>query len=762
MATTFATRLVVSGATTAPEARKAEQVLAAVPGVDRAHADPVSRMVVVRHEEAVTVAELVAALEKAGFRARHALPGEGSAAYASSPWGVLRPEGRTPAQEVAVCRFLTVAGLLIVGLILALPVLVVRADHVRQLGFVLASVAQAMLGARFYAGAWRELRTRRPGTDVLISLATTSAYLYSAAEAFEWLQPHTEYNALGALTIFGTSAAILTIMVAGRLLETLLVHRTNSALRALIELAPPTARVLRGSEERQTLACDLVAGDLVAVGPGERFPADGTVVEGHSAADESVLSGEALPVPKCPGDQVLGGTVNGNGRLVFRTEKVCSGTALAQLVRRLSEAGRAQPSSALAGERLAQVIVLGAVLMAVAVFFSSYYGNVPGTAAGRTLAAKAAMLRAVAILVVACPWAVLAAVPGAYAAAVARAAREGIVFRSGGVLEACARLRAAVFLRSGILTIGRPDLVHLVKADGAAGMPDDEVLAAASSLAEGAGHPLGRSLREALARHQAAPREVCETFYFPGLGAKGRLIGGESLVFGRRMFMAQEGIDLEALSARAAEMECAGLTVRFLAINGRAVAIMAFSDPVRPGAGQVTTSLSDMGVASYVISGETPATVQVLAAQTGIDHDKICAEVRPAERSARLRAIRERAGATLAVGQEDKDEDLLRSADVGVVIGAGVGSPAEAPLITLIGGGLQGVRRLLCLAREMVGSARLNLFAAVAFILIGLPAAAALVPAWVHPIQAALATVLMVLLVALNCYRLARRSPGPG
>ena len=753
MGYTLVTRLVVTGMTSPAAARQAEAALAGLGGVDLVRTDLAAHLVTVRHGESVTSTELITALEKAGFPARHALPGEGAPAYATSPWGVLRAAGRTPVQEAAVCRFLSVAGLALIGSLLALPVFVAREDHVRLLGFVLASVAQAMLGAQFYAGAAQELAGRRPGSDFLMALASTAAYVYGVAVAFGALQPYQEFTPGSALRTFGIPTVILTAVIAGRCVELWLTHRASAAFRALIQLAPPTARVVRGAEERTVLACDLVAGDLVVVGPGERFPADGPVAEGHSAVDESVLTGEALPVPKGPGDGVLGGTLNGNGRLAFRAERVCSETILAQVVRRLSDAARREPAATRAAGRAARVIVLGASLAAAAAFVSSYYAAGAERRPGGPL--EFALLRAVAILVVACPWALLAAVSGAYAGAVARAAREGIIFRSGTVLEECARLRAVVFLRSGNLTLGRPELSRLIPAAGAA---DPEVLGLAAGIAGAAGHPMARGLAEAARARGVPEREVAEAAYLPGLGVQGRLPGGERLLFGRRVYLAQEGVDVGELAAPAEELEAAGLTVRFLAMGGKPLALLAFADPVRPGAAQVVESLSRMGLATYVLSSEASGTVRALAAQTGIPPENICAGVRPAERAARLRAIREQAGATVAVGHGIKDAELLSSADVGVAIGGGAEVAVDCTAVALIGGDLHGVRRVLRLARGMVRTARANLVAAVAFTLAGLPLAALLVPDRVSPIQVALVMVLVALAVALNSYRLARRS----
>jgi len=754
MGYTLVTRLVVTGMTSPAAARQAEAALAGLGGVDLVRTDLAAHLVTVRHGESVTSTELITALEKAGFPARHALPGEGAPAYATSPWGVLRAAGRTPVQEAAVCRFLSVAGLALIGSLLALPVFVAREDHVRLLGFVLASVAQAMLGAQFYAGAAQELAGRRPGSDFLMALASTAAYVYGVAVAFGALQPYQEFTPGSALRTFGIPTVILTAVIAGRCVELWLTHRASAAFRALIQLAPPTARVVRGAEERTVLACDLVAGDLVVVGPGERFPADGPVAEGHSAVDESVLTGEALPVPKGPGDGVLGGTLNGNGRLAFRAERVCSETILAQVVRRLSDAARREPAATRAAGRAARVIVLGASLAAAAAFVSSYYHSVgAGMKADRSV--ESAMLRAVAILVVACPWALLAAVSGAYAGAVARAAREGIIFRSGTVLEECARLRAVVFLRSGNLTLGRPELSRLIPAAGAA---DPEVLGLAAGIAGAAGHPMARGLAEAARARGVPEREVAEAAYLPGLGVQGRLPGGERLLFGRRVYLAQEGVDVGELAAPAEELEAAGLTVRFLAMGGKPLALLAFADPVRPGAAQVVESLSRMGLATYVLSSEASGTVRALAAQTGIPPENICAGVRPAERAARLRAIREQAGATVAVGHGIKDAELLSSADVGVAIGGGAEVAVDCTAVALIGGDLHGVRRVLRLARGMVRTARINLAASVVFALAGLPLAALLVPDRLSPIQVTLVMVLVALAVALNSYRLARSS----
>lgn len=763
MPASFATRLIVPDAASPESAGQAEQALAGLSGVEQARVDPATRLAIIRHDSTVTATELVAALERAGFSARHALPGEGSAAYASSPWGVLRPAGRTAAQEASRCQFLTIAGLVLIVGVLLMPALITRADHIRLLCFVLASVGQVMLGAHFYSGALEELLRRRPGTNLMIALASSACYLYGAAVTFELLRVPDEkfFHSKDTLLLFGTAPLILTVQAAGRCVELWLKHRAGSALRALIDMAPPTARVQRGDEERTMLSCDLAAGDVAVVGPGERFPADGIVTEGHSAVDESVLTGEALPVPKGPGDEVLGGTINGNGRLVFRVERSGSQAALAQMVRRLSDAAKAPPALAALGERMANFVVLGALLMAVAAFFVSYF-DLLGSHSGRmgsrftAEAINGALQRSVAILLVACPWGILAAVPGAYAAAVARAAREGIIFRSGRVLEACARLRAAVFLRSGILTLGRPELSRQLEASGADASGN---LGLAASLADASGHPLARALREAAESHGAPLCSVSGAGYAPGLGSSGRDGAGRSVLLGRRMLLAQEGVDLGELAEQSAELEASGLTVRYLAVNGKCVATMAFSDPVRPGAGQVTASLSGMGVTSYMISGESPAAVQVLAGQSGVARENACANVHPGERLSRLRAIRERAGLTAAVGHGVKDAELLLASDIGVAIGGGTDAVSERTPISLIGCDLHGVRRVVCLARGMVHTAQANLTLAMAFPIIGLPLVAWLVPTYqVSPLEVAVAAVLTPLAVAVNSYYLARSS----
>jgi len=374
---------------------------------------------IVRHESTVSVAQLIAAVEEAGFRARRAVAGEGSPDYASSPWGALRPEGRTPDQEMGLERALAVLGLGIVGCQVLAELLFNYKSDKAYAGFVLGTVAQAIMGGRFYAGAWRALRRRRLGVDFLVALATTIGYAYSAFRVFR-PDPGELY--------FREAAVILTAVTAGRWLELWLRLRSGRTLRDLVDLAPLSARVMRGGREVEVLACDLLPGDLTVSRPGERFAADGTVVEGRSAADESMLTGEALPMSKHPGSPVLGGTINGNGRLVFRVDRVAGQAALARMVQVVREAERTRPALARQAERLGFLVGPGALLLAAASFLGCY-------AAAEEADMRAALLRAVAVLAAACPWALLLAVPTAMSAALGRAARLGILIRSGPVLE---------------------------------------------------------------------------------------------------------------------------------------------------------------------------------------------------------------------------------------------------------------------------------------------------------------------------------------
>ncbi len=743
MTTGTATKLAISGMRNVSDAGQVETVLATLPGVYAVRVSLPTRVALVRHESTVNVAQLIHAIEDAGYRARRAVPGEGSAHYASSPWGALRPEGRTPEAEMHRYGALAVLGGAIVLMHLGAELwLSGRRDHWAFVHFILGTVGQAIIGWRFYYGAWGELVRRRIGPHFLITATTLIGYFLSASRAlFEEPDLH-----------FLSVSVILAVACAGRWLELWLGIRAGRALRDLVDLAPLSARVMRGGKEEDVLACDLLAGDLAVVRPGERFPADGTVVEGRSAADESMLTGEALPMPKNPGSAVLGGTINGHGRLVLRVDRVAGDTALARMVDMVHEADKTRPALERKAERLAFVLGPGAVLVAIAAFLGSYAGS---GGSGR----DEGLLRAMSVLAVACPWALILSVPTALHAALARAARLGILIRSGEVLERCTRLGAVVFDRTGTLTLGCPDLASV---EASAGRDEEAVLAIAAGMSAQSEYPLDQAVCRAARARGTKLLEVLGTSRIAGKGISGK-IGGDTVLLGSRRFMDEGGVYLGELADRAKAESGIGRKVLFLGIGGNAVGLFSFEDPLKPGANHTVDRIQKMGLAVHMMTGDSAAGARAIGAEAGIPGELVVAEVKPEDRAMRLRAVREKHGPTAMVGDGIADGMALTEADVGMALGCGAHVDIESADIVLVGQDLRGALRALRIAARAMRAMHVNVYWALCFNALALPLAAlGLLPPALGLLPAAYggaSAILASLLVASNSHQLSMR-PG--
>lgn len=685
-----ATKLVLSGLKSGTDADRVRRALLAVPGVCNAEVFPAQQAAVVRHGAEVAVSQLILAVESAGLSARRALPGEGAGDYAFVPWGALRPEGRPLAAEESSCGVQVLLGLALVAAMAAIRQTVVRADHSAFAQFILGTVAQVVLGARYYAGAWRALARRRLDTEYLVALASSLVYAHGVVRVF---------GEHPARLHFDSAAAVLTLMTAGRWLELRVRWMCRAPLRAMVDLVPPMARVLCGGQEQPTLSCDLLPGDLVAVRPGERFPADGTVAEGRGAADESMLTGETLPAAKGPGDHVIGGTLNGSDRLVVRVERVGGEAALGRVVRTVDEAVRTRPTTGRLAERLAQLVVRGTLLAAAAAFLHA--AARPGA---EWDVLGAALLRAAAVLVAAAPRALLLAAPTAFAGAIESAAGGGVLVRSATTLERCALLRAVVFGRSGTITKGRPELGSFAAA--AAGGENELLELAAGLTAVSPAHPLARELSAAARARSLQPAAVEDAVFVPGLGFQGRAGDGQAVVLGSRNFLRRQGIDPEDADPLAGEAEAAGRTALFLARGARVLGVLGFDDPVKPGASQAVADLERMGLSVYLLSGQSAAVARGTARAAGIDPDRVLADIVPEEQAGRLRLLRDRQGPLAAVGLGVGARRPLAAADVRMVLGGRAEPEFAGAQVALMGGDLRGVPRVIRIARRAAGGTR--------------------------------------------------------
>ena len=618
-----------------------------------------------------------------------------------------------------------------------------HAAWVNWLFLALATPVQFYTGMGFYLGAFKSLRNRSANMDVLVAMGSTVAFLYSLAVL---LAP-----GLGHHVYFETSAVIITLIKLGKMMESRTKGRTGGAIRKLMGLRPKTALVLRDGVEAEIPISQVTIGDRVAVRPGERIPVDGRVAEGESAVDESMLTGEPLPVDKRPGDPVVGGSINGQGYLVFEARAVGRDTVLAQIIRLVREAqGSKAPIQALA-DRVAAVFVPAMIALAAAVF--ALWWAVGGDFV-------AAMIRLVAVLVIACPCALGLATPTAIMAGTGKGAEHGILFKSSEALETASRLTAIVLDKTGTLTRGKPEVTDLVPlAPG--GISSQDLLQLAASLERGSEHPLGQAVvRRALAEGVAL-LPFAEFQAAGGRGVHGR-VDGRPLVVGKPDWVEQRlGAIPETAKAEVHRLQAAGKTVIAVGTEGALVGLMAVSDALKPDSAEAVRQMQALGLKVMMLTGDTPETARHIAAQVGID--RVLAEVPPEAKAAtvkELQAAGERVG---MVGDGINDAPALAQADVGLAIGTGTDVAIESAGVILAGGSLTGVPRAIRLSRATLRTISQNLFWAFGYNVLLVPVAAgALYPfetlpemlRQLHPILAALAMAGSSISVVTNSLRL--------
>ncbi len=595
----------------------------------------------------------------------------------------------------------------------------------------------ALAGRRFFAGALAELRHRAPGMNTLVALGAGSAFFYSTiAVLFPRLFPPG-----AAQTYFEAAAVIVTLILLGKYLETLAKGRTQAAIQRLLELRPKTARVLTPEGEREKPVEALVPGDRVRVRPGERIPADGVVIEGESYVDESMLTGEPVPVKKGPGDEVVGGTQNARGSFVLEVTRPAEASYLARLVRLVEEAQGKKPRIQALADRIAAVFVPVVVAIALVSFaLWLLFGPEPRL--------SYAFTAALSVLLIACPCALGLATPAAVMVATGRAARLGVLFRKGDALEALARARAVVFDKTGTLTEGRPELV----AVWTEGIAEDEALRLAAALEEKSEHPIAEAIVRA-ARERGLSLPSVEAFEaVPGRGVRGRVEGREVWV-GR-----EEGFSLspaaeEAIRGFARE----AYTPVALAVAGRVVAVFAVADREKPTAREAVGALAALGLSVYLLTGDRREVALAVARRLGIPEGRVFAEVRPEGKLEVVRGLQEKGLGVAFVGDGLNDAPALAAADVGIAVGSGTDVAVEAGDVVFVTGEPRAVVRAVRVARRALATIYENFFWAFAYNLLLIPVAAgALYPFFgilLSPMMAAGAMSLSSLFVLTNSLR---------
>jgi P-type Cu+ transporter len=650
-----------------------------------------------------------------------------------------------------------------IAALLSLPVLVIAMSHgriawlnfggVNWLQLALTTPVVLYAGAPFYRGAWAAFRHRAADMNTLIAVGTGTAYLYSLAATVrpQWFARggHAGVHEIGGAPVyFEAASVIIALILLGRMLESRARGRTGEAIRRLVGLQPKTARVIRGGVEADLPLAEVVVGDVILVRPGEKVPVDGVVRDGASAVDESMLTGESLPVEKAAGDEVFGGTMNRTGSFRFAATKVGRDTALQQIVRLVQDAqGQRAPIARLADviSGIFTPIVIG---IAIATFAAWFVLAPPETRFTDALVAF------VSVLIIACPCALGLATPTAIMVGTGKGAEHGVLVKGGESLETAHRLDTIVLDKTGTITEGRPALTDVVAVDG---WEEADLLRLVASAERGSEHPLGEAIVRAAAERGIALADAEGFRAVAGHGVEAT-VEGRALLLGNARLMAERGIDVGALEARAAELAEAGRTPMFAAVDGRAAGLVAVADRVKPESAEAIRALRAMGLRVVMITGDNRRTAEAVGRQVGVDH--VLAEVLPEGKAAEVKRLQGEGRKVGMVGDGINDAPALAQADVGIAIGTGTDVAIEASDVTLIRGDMRGVVTAIRLSRATIRTVKQNLFWAFVYNVVGIPlAAGALYPftGWLlSPVIASAAMSLSSVSVVTNSLRLRR------
>ncbi|MER8466888.1 heavy metal translocating P-type ATPase [Mesorhizobium sp. M1396] len=613
---------------------------------------------------------------------------------------------------------------------------------------VLASPVVLWAAFPFFHRGWDSILNRSPNMWTLISLGVGAAYLYSVvATLFPDIFPHQFRGHGGAVPVYFEAAAVIVALVfLGQVLELRAREKTGSAIRALLDLAPKTARLIAADGSESDVPLDAVkAGDRLRIRPGDAVPVDGTVLEGRSSVDESMITGEPLPVEKTEGDALTGGTLNRQGSLIMRAERIGSETTLARIVELVAKAQRSRAPIQGLADRVSFYFVPTVVLVAIAAFIAwAVIGPEPSLIF--------AIVSAVSVLIIACPCALGLATPMSIMTATGRGAHAGVLIKEAAALERFASVDTLIVDKTGTLTEGRPKLTDVVAANG---FSEDELLALAAGLEKGSEHPLAEAIVEGAATRGVTVAEASGFEAVTGKGVSGT-VSGKKVALGNAAMMADLGIDTGSVSARAEALQTEGKTAMFVAVGNKLAGLVAVADPVKATTAEAIKALHDSGLRIIMATGDNERTANAIARSLGID--EVRAGLLPEQKAALVEELRAKGAGVAMAGDGVNDAPALAAADVGIAMGTGADVAVESAGITLVKGDLNGIVRARTLAQATIRNIRQNLFFAFLYNVLGVPVAAGvlypLTGTLLSPMLAAAAMSLSSVSVISNALRL--------
>jgi P-type Cu+ transporter len=740
-------QLPIEGMSCASCVNRIERYLRKTPGVAEANVNLATEIATVRYlPEIAGLDELARAIAAAGYEIRETqAPADGKRAGLVEEADAEAAERDRSLRRLGLIAALSLVVAAFSMAVMYLPGVPLTMEQTAWLLIGPATAVQFLAGRRFYRAAWRAAIHLSTSMDTLVVVGTTAAWGYSVLVTFD---PGL-FRAAGIdpQTYFDSSTAIVGLILTGRYLEARAKGQTVGAVKALIGLQARSARIVRAGAEVDVPLEDVRVGDLVRVRPGERVPADGRVVSGESAVDESMLTGEPIPSEKRAGAEVIGATMNGHGTFLFRATRVGRDTALAQIVEMVRRAqGSKAPIQRLA-DRIAGVFV-PVVLVIGAVTFAVWFGLGPEPRLTHALVAF------ITVVVVACPCAMGLATPTAIMVGTGRGAGAGILIRGGEALELAARVDTVIFDKTGTLTLGRPTLGEVLAAPG---FTAAEALDLAASVERGSEHPVAAAILAGAADAGLGLRTVESFAAVPGRGVRG-LVDGREVLVGTAAYLAENGVDVAGVAEFTVAGENTASAITYVAVAGRAAGLLPTIDPIKPESAGAVAELREAGIEVWLVTGDRMQTARAVAAAVGIAADHVLAEVLPAGKADAVAGIQTRGLRVAMVGDGINDAPALARADVGVAIGTGADVALEASDVTLVGGDPHGVAEAIRLSRRTLRVIRQNLFWAFGYNVVLIPVAmGALYPflgVTLNPALSAAAMALSSVSVVSNSLRL--------